>query len=150
DDPRVAERFELYIAGVELANGFFELNDEAEQRRRLVEEREARRRLGRTPYPLDERFLEAVGRLPPSAGVATGLDRLLMILGGWTSIEEVLLFPAAEEYAVAEEVPSVKYPDSMGSLARGLIAVGAMLVLAGLALLLLERFPGFKPGRLPG
>nr|PZM93194.1 MAG: EF-P lysine aminoacylase GenX [Pseudomonadota bacterium] len=107
DDPRVAERFELYIAGVELANGFFELNDEAEQRQRLVEEREARRRLGRTPYPLDERFLEAVGRLPPSAGVATGLDRLLMVLGGWTSIEEVLLFPAVEEYAVAEEVPRV-------------------------------------------
>lgn len=97
-DPHVAERFELYIAGVELANGFFELDDEAEQRRRLVEEREERRRLGRTPYPLDERFLEAVGRLPTSAGVATGLDRLLMILGGWESIEEVLLFPAVTEY----------------------------------------------------
>lgn len=98
DDPRVAERFELYIAGVELANGFFELNDAEEQRRRLVEEREERIRLGRPAYPLDERFLEAVGRMPPAAGVATGLDRLVMILGGWERIEDVILFPAATEY----------------------------------------------------
>lgn len=98
EDPRVAERFELYIAGVELANGFFELNDAEEQRRRLEEEREERRRLGRPAYPLDERFLEAVGRMPPAAGVATGLDRLVMILGGWERIEDVLLFPAATEF----------------------------------------------------
>lgn len=98
EDPRVAERFELYIAGVELANGFFELNDAAEQRRRLVEEREERKRLGRPAYPLDERFLEAVGRMPTSAGVATGLDRLLMIVGGWERIDQVLLFPAALEF----------------------------------------------------
>ncbi|HLV60480.1 MAG TPA: EF-P lysine aminoacylase EpmA [Fredinandcohnia sp.] len=98
DDPNVAERFELYIAGVELANGFFELNDAEEQRRRLLAEREERRRLGRPLYPLDERFIEAVGRIPPAAGVATGLDRLLMVLGGWERIEDVLLFPAATEF----------------------------------------------------
>ena len=97
DDPNVAERFELYVAGLELANGFFELNDAAEQRRRLVEEQELRRSLGRPVYPLDERFLAAVGRMPPSAGVAVGLDRLLMILGGFATIDEVLLFPLREE-----------------------------------------------------
>lgn len=104
-DPRVAERFELYIAGVELANGFFELNDAVEQRQRLVEEREERRALGRPAYPLDERFLEAVGRMPDAAGVATGLDRLLMLLGGWTSIDQVILFPAVEEYAPEDAAP---------------------------------------------
>lgn len=97
DEPHVAERFELYIAGRELANGYFELNDEAEQRRRLVAEQELRRKLGKRVYPLDERFIEAVGRMPQAAGVAVGIDRLLMILGGYESIDEVLLFPASEE-----------------------------------------------------
>jgi lysyl-tRNA synthetase class 2 len=96
DDPRFAERFELYADGLELANGFSELTDAAEQRRRLVEEQELRRRLGRRVYPLDERFLEAVGRMPAAGGVAVGLDRLLMILVGAESIAEVLLFPMHE------------------------------------------------------
>jgi lysyl-tRNA synthetase class 2 len=96
DDPRWAERFELYAGGLELANGFSELNDSAEQRRRLLEERELRLRLGRPAYPLDERFLEAVGRMPDAGGVAVGFDRLLMLLVGARSIEEVLLFPAHE------------------------------------------------------
>jgi len=95
-DPRWAERFELYVAGMELANGFSELNDAREQRRRLVEEQALRRRLGRPVHPLDERFLEAVGRMPDAGGVALGLDRLLMLLVGATRIEEVLLFPASE------------------------------------------------------
>jgi lysyl-tRNA synthetase class 2 len=94
DDPRWAERFELYAAGLELANGFSELNDAAEQRRRLLEERELRVRLGRPAFPLDEPFLEAVGRMPDAGGVALGIDRLLMLLAGAGSIEEVLLFPA--------------------------------------------------------
>jgi len=94
--PRVAERFELYAGGLELANGFSELVDGAEQRRRLVEEQEQRRRLGRPVFPLDERFLEAVGRMPEAGGVAVGLDRLLMLLVGAESIAEVLLFPAHE------------------------------------------------------
>jgi len=94
-DPRVAERFELYAGGLELANGFSELTDAAEQRRRLEEERALRQRLGRPAYPLDERFLDAVGRMPEAGGVAVGLDRLLMLLVGARTIEEVLLFPAS-------------------------------------------------------
>jgi lysyl-tRNA synthetase class 2 len=96
DDPRVAERFELYAGGLELANGFSELTDAAEQRRRLVEEQELRRALGRPAHPLDERFLEAVGRMPEAGGVAVGLDRLLMLLVGAASISDVLLFPGHE------------------------------------------------------
>ena len=93
-DPTVAERFELYAHGLELANGFSELTDTAEQRRRLEEERAFRVARGRPAYPLDEAFLEAVGRMPPSGGVAIGLDRVLMLLLGSERIEDVLLFPA--------------------------------------------------------
>ncbi len=95
-DSTVAERVELYAKGVELANGFSELTDAVEQRARLVEEQALRRSLGRPVYPLDERFLEAVGRMPPSAGIAVGLDRILMLLMGAQSITDVLLFPAHE------------------------------------------------------
>jgi lysyl-tRNA synthetase class 2 len=96
DDPRWAERFELYAAGLEMANGFSELNDAAEQRRRLLEEQGERRRLARPVYPLDERFLAAVGRMPDAGGVALGLDRLLMLLTGAERIRDVLLFPAED------------------------------------------------------
>jgi lysyl-tRNA synthetase class 2 len=95
DDPRWAERFELFAGGLELANGFGELTDAVEQRRRLVEEQALRRRLGRAVYPLDERFLEAVARMPEAGGVAIGFDRVLMLLAGAEAIEEVLLFPAS-------------------------------------------------------
>ncbi|MFO0600811.1 MAG: EF-P lysine aminoacylase EpmA [Myxococcaceae bacterium] len=95
-DPRVAERVELYADGVELANGFTELTDADEQRRRLVEEQELRRSLGRPVFPLDEKFLAALPKLPPSGGIAVGLDRVLMLLLGAGSIEEVVLFPARE------------------------------------------------------
>jgi len=95
DDPRWAERFELYASGLELANGFAELNDAAEQRRRLLTERELRTRLGRPAYPLDEDFLEAVGRMPDAGGVALGLDRVLMLLTGAPAIDDVLLFPVS-------------------------------------------------------
>lgn len=95
-NPAVAERFELYAAGRELANGFSELTDAAEQRRRLVEEQEQRRRAGLPAYPLDETFLQALSRMPTCAGVAVGLDRILMLLLGAESIEEVLLFPARD------------------------------------------------------
>ena len=93
-DPSVAERFELYAHGLELANGFSELTDPVEQRRRLEEERAFRVARGRPASPLDEAFLEAVGRMPPSGGVALGLDRVLMLLLGAERIEDVLLFPA--------------------------------------------------------
>ena len=94
-DPRWAERFELYAGGLELANGFTELTDAAEQRSRLLEEQAQRRRLGRPVLPLDEPFLAALPRMPGAGGVAVGFDRLLMLLTGAASIAEVLLFPAA-------------------------------------------------------
>jgi lysyl-tRNA synthetase class 2 len=95
-EPQVAERVELYAKGLELANGFSELTDPVEQRSRLLEEQAYRRSAGRTVYPLDERFLDAVGRMPPSAGIAVGLDRILMLLLGSGRISDVLLFPAHE------------------------------------------------------
>lgn len=97
-DPTVAERFELYAAGLELANGFSELTDAGEQRARLVAEQEERRRAGHRVYPLDEKFLEAVGRLPRCSGVALGFDRLAMLLTGARTIDEVLLFPAHQDW----------------------------------------------------
>ena len=96
DDPSVAERVELYSRGVELANGFSELTDGPEQRRRLVEEQQQRVALKRPVYQLDEPFLEAVARMPPSAGIAVGMDRVLMLLLDAKSIAEVLLFPARD------------------------------------------------------
>jgi elongation factor P--(R)-beta-lysine ligase len=100
-DPRVAERFELYAGGLELANGFSELTDAREQRARLEGEQRLRERLGRAVWPLDERFLEALDRIPSAGGVAVGLDRLLMLLTGASAIADVLLFPAALEYPAA-------------------------------------------------
>ncbi|NOZ56308.1 MAG: EF-P lysine aminoacylase GenX, partial [Calditrichaeota bacterium] len=80
DDPSSVERFELYVGGLELANAFSELTDPIEQRQRLLHEQDERRQLGRTVYPVDESFLEAleVG-LPDSAGIALGVDRLVML-----------------------------------------------------------------------
>ena len=95
-DARVAERVELYADGVELANGFSELIDEVEQRKRLMEEQALRRSLGRPVFELDERFLEALPKLPPSGGIAVGLDRVLMLLLGAKEIADVLLFPARD------------------------------------------------------
>jgi lysyl-tRNA synthetase class 2 len=96
EDPAVAERFELYAGGLELANGFTELTDAAEQRRRFVDEQAQRRRLGHRVYPLDERFLGALDRMPDAGGVAVGFDRLLMLLAGAEAIADVLLFPAGD------------------------------------------------------
>lgn len=97
-DPRVAERFELYAGGLELANGFSELCDARQQRARLQQEQAQRRDLGREVFPLDEEFLAALDRIGEAGGVAVGFDRLLMLLTGAESIAEVLLFPAADEY----------------------------------------------------
>jgi elongation factor P--(R)-beta-lysine ligase len=104
-DPRVAERFELYAGGLELANGFSELCDAREQRRRLQEEQDLRRRLGRDVFPLDEKFLAALDRIREAGGVAVGFDRLQMLVTGAETIADVLLFPAAEEYAAARRAP---------------------------------------------
>jgi len=93
-NPPVAERFELYLGSMELANGFHELTDAAEQRRRFEGELKERRRLGLGAVPMDERLLAALeAGLPPCAGVALGLDRLLMCLVGADHIDQVLAFP---------------------------------------------------------
>jgi lysyl-tRNA synthetase class 2 len=97
-DARVAERFELYAGGLELANGFSELCDSREQRARLQGEQGQRAALGREVFPLDEEFLAALDRIGEAGGVAVGFDRLLMLLTGAATISDVLLFPAAGEY----------------------------------------------------
>lgn len=88
-DSRASERFELYVAGLELANGFGELTDAPEQRQRFAAEAEARRHAGRRNYPLDEHFLAALDALPPSAGIALGFERLLMLVLDAAHIDEV-------------------------------------------------------------
>ncbi|MEA2996244.1 MAG: elongation factor P--(R)-beta-lysine ligase [Alphaproteobacteria bacterium] len=94
-DPRVAERFELYVCGVEIANAFGELTDAAEQRRRFdAEMAEKQRRYGER-YPVDEDFLAALGRMPPACGSALGFDRLVMLVTGATRIEQVIWTPVA-------------------------------------------------------
>jgi elongation factor P--(R)-beta-lysine ligase len=96
EDARLAERFELYVGGVELCNGFGELVDPLEQRARLESDQSARRERGLPVYPIDERFLEALVRVPPSAGNALGLDRLVALACGTTEIGDVLAFTADE------------------------------------------------------
>ena len=95
-DPRYAERFEVYAGGLELANAFSELTDPVEQRKRLEEERKLRGKRGKDQPPIDDDFIAAVGEMPPSAGIALGVDRLVMFMTGARSIEEVMLFPASE------------------------------------------------------
>jgi lysyl-tRNA synthetase class 2 len=93
-DERVAQRFELYLRGVELANGFHELSSAAEQRARFGEDNARRQQLGLPVYPLDERLLAALAAgLPDCAGVALGFDRVAMLALGAAHIEEVLPFP---------------------------------------------------------
>lgn len=92
-DPRYAERFEVYWKGMELANAFSELTDADEQQRRFMEEQAVRRSLGKPIHPIDEEFVEAVRRLPPSAGIALGVDRLIMARYNINSIEKIMPFP---------------------------------------------------------
>jgi lysyl-tRNA synthetase class 2 len=96
-DPRVAERFEIYACGVELANGFGELTDAAEQRHRfdLAMDEKARRYGER--YPLDEDFLAAVAQMPEASGIALGFDRLVMLASGALRIDQVVWTPPAGE-----------------------------------------------------
>jgi lysyl-tRNA synthetase class 2 len=96
-DPRVAERFELYVCGVELANGFGELNDAAEQRRRFEAEMAEKERLHGERYPLDEDFLTALAAMPPASGVALGLDRVVMLLTGARHIDDVQWTPFEDD-----------------------------------------------------
>jgi elongation factor P--(R)-beta-lysine ligase len=95
-DARVAERFELYVCGVEIANGFAELDDAGEQRRRLEREMTEKERIYGERYPLDEDFLAALASMPAASGIALGFDRLVMLATGAARIEQVLWNPMPE------------------------------------------------------
>jgi elongation factor P--(R)-beta-lysine ligase len=95
-DPRVAERFELYVCGVEVANAFGELTDPAEQRRRFESEMAEKERVHGERYPLDADFLAALAHMPPASGIALGFDRLVMLATGAPRIEQVLWTPVAD------------------------------------------------------
>lgn len=100
DNPNFAERFEVYLAGLELGNAFSELTDVAEQRQRFEEELALRKKLGKTEYGLDEDYLQAlVAGLPPTGGIAVGVDRLVMLLADTTDIKETIFFPATEVFS---------------------------------------------------
>jgi lysyl-tRNA synthetase class 2 len=96
NDGRLAERFELYVAGVEICNGFGELVDPIEQRERLHRDQRERRARGLPVYPIDEAFVAAVAHLKPSAGNALGLDRLAALASGTANIAAVMAFTADE------------------------------------------------------
>ncbi len=95
-DPRVADRFELYVCGVELANAFGELNDADEQRRRLERDMAEKQRIYGERYPIDEDFLAALAQMPAASGIALGLDRLVMLGTGASRIDQVLWTPIQE------------------------------------------------------
>jgi lysyl-tRNA synthetase class 2 len=95
-DPRVAERFEVYACGVELANCFGELTDPAEQRRRFEAEMAEKERVYGERYPIDEDFLDALAQMPPASGGALGFDRLVMLATGASRIEQVLWSPVPQ------------------------------------------------------
>jgi lysyl-tRNA synthetase class 2 len=89
----VAERFEVYICGVEVANGFGELTDPVEQRRRLAAEMAEKERIYRERYPIDDDFIAALRIMPPACGVALGFDRLVMLATGAQRIDQVMWTP---------------------------------------------------------
>ncbi|MBI5152391.1 EF-P lysine aminoacylase GenX [Candidatus Peregrinibacteria bacterium] len=93
DNPKYAERFELYIAGLELANAFSELTDFREQRARLISEQKLRRKLNKEIYPIDDKFISALEYgMPRSGGIALGIDRLVMFFTGAEKIDEIMFF----------------------------------------------------------
>ena len=96
DDPPVAERFELFLGSYELANGYHELTDAAEQRARFERDNARRRARGQREVPIDERFLAALSEMPACAGVALGIERLLMVLTGVDDIRDALAFSFAD------------------------------------------------------
>ncbi|MBT3948827.1 EF-P lysine aminoacylase GenX [Candidatus Parcubacteria bacterium] len=96
DDTRYAERFEVYIDGVEIANAFSELTDKKEQLRRLKDEQEERKRLGKQVYDIDMEFIEALDNMPDSAGIALGIDRMVKVMLGCKNIDDVLSLPMSK------------------------------------------------------
>ncbi len=113
-DPRIAERFEMFICGVELANGFGELRDPVEQRRRLAAEMDRKEQLYGERYPLDEDFLAALALMPPASGCALGFDRLVMLASGASRIDEVMWAPPAQ----LPQIRPSAYRESSDSCAR--------------------------------
>ena len=99
DDPRVAERFELYCCGVEVANAFHELRDPDEQRRRFAADMEEQQRIFGTSYPIDEDFLAALADMPEASGAAVGFDRLIMLATGAERVESVQWTPVFDPTA---------------------------------------------------
>ena len=99
DDPRVAERFELYCCGVEVANAFHELRDPDEQRRRFASDMEEQQRIFGTSYPIDEDFLAALADMPEASGAAVGFDRLIMLATGAERVESVQWTPVFDPTA---------------------------------------------------
>ncbi len=93
NDPTIAERFELYIGGMELANGFSELTDPEEQRQRFEEASEARAAKHWAHYDMPEKFLTALQTMPKAAGIALGIDRMIMLLTNTAMIDDVIVFP---------------------------------------------------------
>ena len=96
EDPRFAERFELYGCGVELANAFGELTDPVEQRSRFEADMAEREKIYGDAYPIDEDLLDALAVMPPASGIALGLDRLVMLATAADTIEQVLWAPVAQ------------------------------------------------------
>ena len=92
-DPRLAQRFELYVSGLELANAFAELTDSKEQRRRFERDQNLKRQLYGEAYPADEDFLTALTHMPECSGIALGFDRLIMLASHAANIDEVLWLP---------------------------------------------------------
>lgn len=92
DNPTVAERWELYLNGIEIANAYSELTDPAEQRARFGKWGEQRKTLGKTVYPIDEEFIRCLEKMPPAGGCALGIDRLFMVLIGAESLDDILPF----------------------------------------------------------
>jgi len=96
EDPALAERFELYVGGIEIANAFSELTDAQEQRKRFSSEEACRRKKKKAPYTMPEKFLMELEDMPPSAGIALGIDRLVMVFLDAKSIDEVVAFTPEE------------------------------------------------------
>ncbi|MGD8947468.1 MAG: EF-P lysine aminoacylase GenX, partial [Desulfobacterales bacterium] len=96
EDPTLTERFELYIAGIELCNGFSELTDSAEQRDRFQKEQRLRRSCGKKEYPMPDAFLDVLNDMPSACGNALGIDRLVMLFADTDKIDDVVAFTPEE------------------------------------------------------
>lgn len=92
ENPKVAERWELYVGGIEIANAYSELTDPVEQRARFEKWGAQRKALGKIVYPIDEEFIRCLAEMPPSGGCALGIDRLLMALAGTATLDDILPF----------------------------------------------------------